>query len=196
MWDEINYPFPNLNCVAVEMWEWINDFVPHLAGHVITYLCWDWSHSKLVNVAQAVSVNKPQSNLPNNVVIKCDGISTYQFCINNFTHVCGRAVSWYMSHMTGSISFCLSRWLKLNTVIKTTNPNCKWSVSLRKCILKVHTCYSQIVKLTFSLWLCYYYHNNTKSTQRLRVGTGWILMGRIPSLLFSNHNMPASIYTP
>ena len=41
VWDEIIYPFPNFNGATVEVWEWINDFIPHFPGHVITYPCWD-----------------------------------------------------------------------------------------------------------------------------------------------------------
>ena len=29
MWDEITNPFPNLNGGAVEVWEWISNFIPH-----------------------------------------------------------------------------------------------------------------------------------------------------------------------
>ena len=39
MRDEIIHPFPN--GWTVEVWEWINDFIPHFIGHVITYPCWD-----------------------------------------------------------------------------------------------------------------------------------------------------------
>ena len=41
LWDEITYPFPNFNSCTVEVWEWISNFIPHLARHVITYPCWD-----------------------------------------------------------------------------------------------------------------------------------------------------------
>ena len=34
MRDEIAYPFPN---GAVEIWEWISNFINHFNGHVITY---------------------------------------------------------------------------------------------------------------------------------------------------------------
>ena len=36
---EITYPFPNFNGCTVEVWEWTSNFIPHLAEHVITYLC-------------------------------------------------------------------------------------------------------------------------------------------------------------
>ena len=42
VWDEINFPIPNLNCTTVEVWEWIRNFIPHFTEHVITYPCWDW----------------------------------------------------------------------------------------------------------------------------------------------------------
>ena len=34
MWDEITYPFPNLNGTTVEVLEWVSNFVPHFIGHV------------------------------------------------------------------------------------------------------------------------------------------------------------------
>ena len=42
VWDEITDPFPNFNDCAVEVWEWISDFIPHIIMTVITYPCWDW----------------------------------------------------------------------------------------------------------------------------------------------------------
>ena len=41
VWDEITYPFPNLNGWSVEVWEWISHFIPHSIMDVITYPCWD-----------------------------------------------------------------------------------------------------------------------------------------------------------
>ena len=29
VWDKITYPFPNFNGATVEVWEWINNFIPH-----------------------------------------------------------------------------------------------------------------------------------------------------------------------
>ena len=40
-WDENTHPFPNFNGGTVEVWEWINDFITYLTGHVITYPCWE-----------------------------------------------------------------------------------------------------------------------------------------------------------
>ena len=36
VWDEMIYPFPNFNGCAVEVWEWINDFITHFIMDVIT----------------------------------------------------------------------------------------------------------------------------------------------------------------
>ena len=36
MWNEIIYPIPNLNGVAVEVLEWKSNFIPHFTGHMIT----------------------------------------------------------------------------------------------------------------------------------------------------------------
>ena len=46
MWDEITYPFPNFNCAAIELWEWLSNFIPHFTGHVISVLKADVSHIK------------------------------------------------------------------------------------------------------------------------------------------------------
>ena len=27
--------------MAIQVWEWISNFIPHFTGHVITYPCWD-----------------------------------------------------------------------------------------------------------------------------------------------------------
>ena len=40
-WNEIIYPFSNFNGAAIEVWEWMNNFISHFSGHVITYPCWD-----------------------------------------------------------------------------------------------------------------------------------------------------------
>ena len=40
VWDEATYPFPNFNVEAVEVSEWISNFIPHFIMNVITYPCW------------------------------------------------------------------------------------------------------------------------------------------------------------
>ena len=39
VWDEITYPFLNFNGATVEVEEWISNFIPDFAGHVITCPC-------------------------------------------------------------------------------------------------------------------------------------------------------------
>ena len=39
--------------------EWISNFIPYVPGHVITYPCWDYSHSMIVNVAPGNFVLQP-----------------------------------------------------------------------------------------------------------------------------------------
>ena len=51
VWSKIIYPFPNFNGVAVEVWGWINNFISHFTGYVITYAYWDLSWSILVKGA-------------------------------------------------------------------------------------------------------------------------------------------------
>ena len=43
MWDEITYPFPNLNSAATEIWECVGYFMPHFSGQVITYPYCVWN---------------------------------------------------------------------------------------------------------------------------------------------------------
>ena len=33
---------PNFNSAAIEVWEWMTNFIPHFTGLVITYAYWDW----------------------------------------------------------------------------------------------------------------------------------------------------------
>ena len=49
VWDEITYPFPNFNGATIEVWEGINDFIPHFLMDVITYPCWDL---KLIHISK------------------------------------------------------------------------------------------------------------------------------------------------
>ena len=39
VWDEITYPFPNFNGAAVEVWEWISNFILHFLLDVIISPC-------------------------------------------------------------------------------------------------------------------------------------------------------------
>ena len=41
VWDEIIYHFPNVNSAAIEVGEWINNYIRHFLLYVITNLCWD-----------------------------------------------------------------------------------------------------------------------------------------------------------
>ena len=48
MWDEIIYPFLNFNSAAVEVWEWISNFIPNFTGHVTTY---SWASYQIRKIA-------------------------------------------------------------------------------------------------------------------------------------------------
>ena len=39
VWEKITHPFPNLNGYTIEVWDWIDDFIPHLTDHVSKYPC-------------------------------------------------------------------------------------------------------------------------------------------------------------
>ena len=41
VWDEITYPFLNFNSAAIDIWERMNNFIPHFIMDVITYPWWD-----------------------------------------------------------------------------------------------------------------------------------------------------------
>ena len=45
VWEEITYSFSNINGLTFEIWEWINNSIPHFMIGVITYPCWDWNYS-------------------------------------------------------------------------------------------------------------------------------------------------------
>ena len=34
---EITYPFPNIDCITVEVWKWIGNFIPHIIIDAFTY---------------------------------------------------------------------------------------------------------------------------------------------------------------
>ena len=41
VWDEITYTFPNFNGSAVEMWEWISNFIRNIIMVVSDFPCLD-----------------------------------------------------------------------------------------------------------------------------------------------------------
>ena len=41
VWDEIIYPFPNLNGCTIEVWKWRSILIPHFTMDVMTYPCWN-----------------------------------------------------------------------------------------------------------------------------------------------------------
>ena len=50
--DEITHPFPNFNGTAIEVWEWISNFITHYIMDVITY---PWMGLQLIHVSKRVS---------------------------------------------------------------------------------------------------------------------------------------------
>ena len=54
VWDEITYPVPNFNGATIDIWEWIGNFIPHFAGHMFSYPCWDDTKSMLMKWSPAV----------------------------------------------------------------------------------------------------------------------------------------------
>ena len=40
MWDEITYPFLNINGATADIWKWVSNSITHITVHVITYPSW------------------------------------------------------------------------------------------------------------------------------------------------------------
>ena len=57
VWDQITYPFPNFNCAAVEVCEWISYFIPHFIMDVIIYPCCDQSLTMLCKFKGTLVLN-------------------------------------------------------------------------------------------------------------------------------------------
>ena len=38
LWDEITYPFPNIDGCTIEIWEWISNSIPYFVVDVIIYV--------------------------------------------------------------------------------------------------------------------------------------------------------------
>ena len=38
LWDEITYPFPNIDGCTIEIWEWISNSIPYFVMDVIIYV--------------------------------------------------------------------------------------------------------------------------------------------------------------
>ena len=66
VWDEIIYPFPNINGCTVELWEWLSNFIPHFIVDVITSPRWDKSKKKTSLESQNLSdrIKPHNSHLP------------------------------------------------------------------------------------------------------------------------------------
>ena len=119
MWDDITYPFPistipNINGWAAEVWESISNFAPHYITDVITYSCWDYSWSILVNgvpgnycyrlwwwgrssdgggkvdmfiihkISDMLGIHVPKTNT---VMLKCLGVKNHGFFFSKYPYV-------------------------------------------------------------------------------------------------------------
>ena len=58
IWDEIVYPFTNINGATVDVWEKISHFTPHLTCHVIICPCWGQTQTMLVKRAPGEACNQ------------------------------------------------------------------------------------------------------------------------------------------
>ena len=55
VWDEFTSTFPSFNGSTVELWEWINDFVPHFIGHMPTYPIRHWTQSMFQDLTMTMN---------------------------------------------------------------------------------------------------------------------------------------------
>ena len=74
MWDEINFPFPNVgwitypfsnfNGCTVDVWEWISNFIVRFSMDANTYPCWDLSYTMLAKGAPEWKIYIVWTKLP------------------------------------------------------------------------------------------------------------------------------------
>ena len=50
----MTYPFRNFDGAAVEVWEWISNFIPYFTANVITYPCYGYKQSLSVKGTRGV----------------------------------------------------------------------------------------------------------------------------------------------
>ena len=54
VWDNITYLLPIFNSTAIDIWEWISNFIPHFVKDRIIYWCWDLSLTMLIKGARGI----------------------------------------------------------------------------------------------------------------------------------------------
>ena len=62
VWDEITYPFPNVNGATPKVWEWISNFILYCIMDVITHPCRDLSMKGVTSVDIDVWATRPTRN--------------------------------------------------------------------------------------------------------------------------------------
>ena len=72
MWDEITYPFSNFNGCTVDVWEWINNVIPHYEIDVITYPFLDYNSPLLVKKVPWNMQNNMTSTMYFEILLKFD----------------------------------------------------------------------------------------------------------------------------
>ena len=58
VWDETTYLILDFNGRIMEVWAWISYFILHYMINVITYPCWNYIQSIIVNGATAAKHNR------------------------------------------------------------------------------------------------------------------------------------------
>ena len=89
--DEITYPFPNFISAAVEVWEWIRNFIPLFVGYVYLPML----GLKVINVSEGAS----------DMMFKCVLLKSLQISpvsqyikqlLNNKIFECNKKFLWYL----------------------------------------------------------------------------------------------------
>ena len=83
MWDEITYPLPNFSGGAVEAWDWLSNFTPHIIMDVITFPFWDESQAMVVkgNAFTCHDVLMALFASSNNLVRRCKMRVLWEPCL-------------------------------------------------------------------------------------------------------------------
>ena len=91
VWDEITYPFPNSSGTAIEVWEWISNFMSNCTEYVITYSCRGAARTYFVNSLWA-------HNRILRIFLSLILILIFQQSGLNFVHVTTAELSWHVQN--------------------------------------------------------------------------------------------------
>ena len=115
VWDEIAYLFPNINGAAVEVWEWIRNFIPNLTWHVITYpwgaRIWKFQQSTMQSIPRELYERSINGNIFRVTGYLCGWVGGWG-CVG-VCGVCGGVPQsqWRGALMYSLICACINGWV-------------------------------------------------------------------------------------